>query len=151
MLKTRRKALKSLLSEKVVSIGDYRSLRSGRGLRKVAIVSTDEIMVKNLRSELGVNVELSAFDSRFSFEQSLKQSEWDIALLDERSLRDDTLALCEKIKRQSKLDDLFVVILSTNNSKDLVRQGFEKGCDEWVSRLDDASHLARLLLQQMAV
>lgn len=151
MLKTRRKALKNLLSEKVVNIGDYRSLRSGRGLRKVAMVTTDEALIKALRAELGEAIELAAFDSRFSFEQSLKQNEWDVALLDERALRDDTLTLCEKIKRQNKLEDLFVIILSSNTSKEIVRQGFEKGCDEWVSKFDDTAHLARLLLQQMAI
>jgi CheY-like chemotaxis protein len=149
MLKTRRKALKSLLSEKVVNIGDYRSLRSGRGMRKIAMVTNDQQIVKGLQEELGDHVELAVFDSRFSFEQALKQNEWDIALLDERVLRDDTLTLCEKIKRQNKLDDLFVIILSPNASKDLVRQGFEKGCDEWVSKFDDARHLARLLSQHI--
>lgn len=149
-MKTKRKALKTLLSEKIVNIGQYRNLRNGHGVRRIAMVTTDQPMLKGVQEQLGSLVEVSGFDSRFSFEQALKQHEWDVVLLDERALRDDTLVLCEKLKRQSKLEDLFVVILSPNISKDFVRLGFEKGCDEWISRFDDPVHLARLLSQHIS-
>lgn len=145
MLKTRRKAMKSLLSGKVVSIGDYRSLRNGRGVRRIAMITNDQPMLEGVQEHLGDFVEVICFDSRFSFEQSLKQSEWDLVLLDERTLREDTFALCEKLKRQNKLEDLYVIILSSNVTKEVVRQGFEKGCDEWISKFDDPVHLARML------
>ncbi|MDB5037326.1 MAG: hypothetical protein JWQ35_854 [Bacteriovoracaceae bacterium] len=150
MLKTRRKALKTLLSEKVVSIGDYRNLRSGRSLRRVALVTTDQELIKVLSANLISQAEIIPFDSRFSFEQAIKQGDWDSALLDQRILKDDTLPLCEKLKRQNKLEDLYVIILATDSSKDAVRQGYEKGCDEWITRFDDLNHLARLLSQHIA-
>ncbi len=150
MLKTKRKALKTLLQEKVVSIGEYRDLRSGRGARRIAVVSTDKEMCKGLTQYLEGKAEIVEFDSRFSLEQALKQGEWDGILLDERTLHEDTLSLCEKLKRQNKLDDIFVIILSGNSSKEIVRLGYEKGCDEWITRFDDVNHLARLLSQHMA-
>lgn len=149
MLKAKRKGLKNLLQEKVVNIGEYRSLKTGRGVRRIGLVSSDETMIEGLKNALQGQADVLAFASRFQLEQALKQGEWDGVLLDERALRDDTLALCEKLKRQNKLEDLFVIILSANSSKDLVRQGYEKGCDEWITRFDDVNHLARLLTQHM--
>ena len=149
MLKARRKALKNLLQEKVVNISDFRSLATGRAVRRIAIASADKSLAEGLISRLKGVAEVSAFESRFLLEQALKSQEWDSVVLDERTLVDDTMALCEKIKRQGKGDDVFVMILSENSSKEVVRQGFEKGCDEWVTKLENIDHLARLLSQSL--
>ena len=148
-MKTRRKALKSLLSEKVVSIGDYRSLRNGPRVRKLALVTTDQKMSEGLTENLKSDAELSVFDSRFSLEQALKQGDWDGVILDEKTLSEEALSLCEKLKRQVKFEDLFVVILSTNSSKEMVREGYEKGCDEWITQVGDMSQLAKLLIHHL--
>jgi len=149
MLKSRRKALRSLTQEKVVNIGDYRNLRNGRSLRRMAVVSTDKVLLEGLLPQLATQAEVVAFDGRFSLEQGLKNGDWDGVLLDERSLQDDTLSLCEKLKKQSKYEDLFVVIISDKGTKDLVRSSYEKGCDEWITRTDDMNLLARLLSHHM--
>ena len=149
MQKTRRKALKSLLQEKVVNIADYRTLKTGRGPRRLALVTTDAVLASALEELLKSNVEVHKFDSRFSLEQGLKNSEWDGVILDERTLRDDTLSLCEKLKRQNKMEELVVLILSANVTKEVVKEGFEKGCDEWVTKFDDANYLARLVQQHL--
>lgn len=150
MMKSRRKALKSLTQEKVVNIADYRTIRNGRSLRKVAVVTNDQNLITELTAHLQNQAEIVGFDSRFSLEQGLKQGEWDGVLLDERLLQDDALTLCEKVKKQNKFEDLFVVIISDNSSKDLVRVSYEKGCDEWITRVDDANHLSRLLVHHLS-
>ena len=148
-MKSKRKALKNLTQEKVVNIGDYRDLRNGRSIRRLAIVTTDQAVIEGLKKELQGNAEVYAFDSRFSLEQNLKNGEWDGVLLDERNLHEDAIALCEKIKKQIRSEDLFVVILSDNSEKEIVRSGYEKGCDEWITRLDDVTHLSRLISHHM--
>jgi DNA-binding response OmpR family regulator len=65
--------------------------------------------------------------------------------LDERVLQEEASTLCEKIKKNSKLEDVFVVILSEVTDKEAVRIGYEKGCDEWITKAQDVTHLARLL------
>ena len=144
-MKSRRKALKTLTSEKVVNISDYRAIRNGRQNRKLAVVTSEKSLAEGLKEQLKSQVDLIVFENRFSLEQGLKGAEWDGTLLDQRTLKDDTMPLCEKLKRQSKADDMFVVIVSDKNDKDIVRQGYEKGCDEWITRADDIPHLARLL------
>jgi DNA-binding response OmpR family regulator len=144
-MKSKRKALKNLTQEKIVNIGDYRDLRNGRSVRRLAVVTTDQDMIERLQPELQTQAEISVFDGRFSLEQALKTGEWDGVLLDERTLHEDALSLCEKIKKQTRAEELFVVILSDQSTKDLVRAGYEKGCDEWITRVDDVPHLARLL------
>lgn len=148
-MKSRRKALKSLTQEKVVNIGDYREIRHGRTLRRIAVVTENKPLFEQLVSQLQGQAELHHCDSRFSLEQSLKLGEWDGVILDERLLHEEALTVCEKLKKQSKSEELFVVILSDNNSKELVRQGYEKGCDEWITRFDDANHLAKLLTHHL--
>ena len=107
-------------------------------------------MVDKLNEQLQTSAEIQIFDSRFSLEQGLKNGEWDGVVLDERTLHEDALSLCEKLKRQNRFEDLFVIILSNDSSKEIVRLGYEKGCDEWITRLDDTNHLARLLSHHMA-
>ncbi len=149
-MKSRRKALKSLISEKVVNIGDFRSLRNGRPSRRLAVVSESKALCDGLIEQLKAQADVVAFDGRFSLEQGLKSGEWDGVLLDQRTLKDDTFGLCEKIKRAQKSEEIFVVIISDKNDKDIIRQGYEKGCDEWISRADDVNHLARLLTHHLS-
>ena len=148
-MKSRRKALRVMSQEKVVNISNYRDLRNGRSARKVALVTTDKNLIEGLKEQLKDQAELQAFDGRFALEQGLKSGEWDGILLDERTLSKEALTLCEKIKRQGKFEELFVVILSNDASKDLVREGYEKGCDEWITKVDDYAHLARLVSHHM--
>ncbi len=148
-MKTRRRAIKSLLSEKVVNIGDYRSIRNGRSIRRLAFVSSDKAMFEKLCGELKDQAEFQFFETRFSLEQALKNGEWDGVVLDERNLNEDALALCEKLKKNFRQEEMFIFILSEKASKDIVRLGYEKGCDEWITRLDDAAHLARLLAHHL--
>lgn len=149
MMKSKRKALKSLTQEKVVSIGDYRSMRQGKSLRKIGVVTGDKTMFEGLHKQLNAQAELAIFDSKTSLETALKQGEWDGVLIDERHLHDEALNLCEKIKKTAKYEDLFVVIVSDKSTKDLVRVGYEKGCDEWITKVDDVAHLSRLLSHHM--
>lgn len=144
-LKSKKKAMKSLTQSKVVDIADFRSLQTGKEPQKVALVSADKNYAEELRGVLPEGLALLAFDSRFSFEQALKSNDFDALILDERNLHDDALSLCEKLKRQNHMDELIVLILSEDKSKEKVREGLEKGCDEWVTRVDDYTALARLL------
>lgn len=144
-MKSRRKALKSLIGEKIVSIADYRSMRNGKTARRLGVVTDNKALAEGLAEQLKLKAEVVTFDSRFALEQSLKSGEWDGVVLDERMLRDEAQGLCEKIKKNQKLEDVFVVILSEKSDKDTVRVGYEKGCDEWITKADDVTHLARLL------
>lgn len=148
-MRSRRKALKSLIAEKIVNIGDYRTMRNGKQARRLAVVSDNKALCDGLIEQLKPQADVVAFDGRFSLEQGLKNSEWDGVLLDQRTLKDDTANLCEKIKKSSKSEEVFVVIVSDKNDKDIVRSGYEKGCDEWITRADDVSHLARLLTHHL--
>lgn len=151
MIKARRKAMRNLLQGKIVNISDYRSLRTGRSTRKIAVVSDDKILLSGLKEKLKDDAEVLDFDSRFSLEQALKSGDWDGIVLDDRTLKDDTLVLCEKLKRQGKFEDIFLMILSTNDSKDAVRVGYEKGCDEWVTKFENVEHVSRLLSQHLSL
>jgi DNA-binding response OmpR family regulator len=144
-VKSKKKALKSLTQSKVVSIGEYRNLRQGREAQCLAVVTKNQAFFDEVKKGLPSFLDVRHFDGRFSFEQALKSKEWDALILDERELKDEALGLCEKLKRQSHMDELLVVILSNDSSKDRVRQGLEKGCDEWVTKPEDVSSLVRLL------
>lgn len=144
-VKSKKKALKSLTQSKVVSIGEYRSLRQGREAQSIAIVTSDQKFFDTMKASLPTFLEIKNFDGRFSFEQAVKSKEWDALILDEREMKDDALGLCEKLKRQAHMDELLVIIVSNDSSKDRVRAGLEKGCDEWVTKPEDVGGLVRLL------
>lgn len=146
MVKSRKKAMKDLAQSKIVNIKDYRSLRQKRDARKVVVVSGNETLVEQMKNALPQGVELKHFENRFAFEQgNNKNADWDVLFLDERELEDEAIQLCEKIKRQSKMEDVVVFILSEKSDKEKVREGFEKGCDEWVTKLDDIESVVGLI------
>jgi DNA-binding response OmpR family regulator len=145
MPKSKRKAIKDLAQSKVVNIGDFRELSKVKEAQRLALISKDKKLATELSSLLGSKRELEVFDGRFSFEQKLKGQEWDVVLLDQRDLGEEALSLCEKLKRQGPLEETVMFILSDSSEKDLVRRGLEKGCDEWVTRFQDADGLVKLI------
>lgn len=148
MVRSKRKAIKSLAQSKIVDISDYRKLQHGGNATKLAFVTEDKEMYDKLQESTKKGAQVELFDSRFSFEQTLKtknSGDWDAVILDERSLKEEALSLCEKLKRQSKLEDLVLLIVSDDSSKKKVREALEKGCDEWITRMDDVTGIRRLL------
>lgn len=146
MAKSRNKDTESLLQEKVVDINSYRTIQSKREDLQFAIVSESKELYETLREHIGNKAIVQHFDSPFSFEKGLKETQFDVILLDERSTHEEALQLCEKLKRQSDGDEVSVLIVSDNNDKKRVRKGYETGCDEWITRLDDLPYLANLLV-----
>lgn len=144
MAHSKRKALKELTNSKVVNISDYRDLKQGREAQSLAFISKDENFFKELQEQLPSHVELVLFESRFAFEQALKSKEWDSVILDERSLSDEALQLCEKLKRQNQMEELILIIISEDSNKERVRKGLELGCDEWMTQVEPQA-LARIL------
>ncbi len=144
-MKSKKKALKSLTQSKVVSIGEYRSLRQGREAQSIAVITKEKAYFETIKAGLPSFLDVRHFDGRFAFEQALKSKEWDALIIDERELKDEALNLCEKLKRQNHMDELLVVMLSDDSSKDRVRAGLEKGCDEWLTKPEDVQGLVRLL------
>ena len=145
-MKSKLKAIKDLTQGKIVDIGQYRSLYQGQEGQRVAVVTQDATLFEALQNQLPKKLQVMQFDGRFSFEQTLKGTEeWDAVILDERELADEVLQLCEKLKRQGKMEDSVLIVLSASNDKERVRAGLEKGCDEWLSRPDDVNGLVRLL------
>lgn len=149
MAHSKRKALKDLTQSKVVDIANYRDLKQGREAQLLALVSDDKDFIKEFKEQLPEDVECHAFETRFAFEQALKSKEWDSVILDERSLKDDALLVCEKIKRQNKMEELIIIIFSDEAAKERVRKGLEMGCDEWVTQAEPKG-LLRLISHHLA-
>lgn len=144
-MKSKRKALKGLAKDKIVDISDFRKLQSQKSMLRVGFITQDESLIEALKEKSDEKFELAVFDGRFAFEQKLKKDAFDALLIDERVAETDAIGLCEKLKRQLSLDELVVFILSNDKAKEKVREGLEKGCDEWVTRLDDPAGLVRLI------
>jgi len=150
MVKSRRKALRTLSQEKVVNIGDYRHLKTGHNIKQMAFVTKDKALFEGVKAQLEELAEVTFFDSIFALEKSLKKEEWDGIVIDHRDFSDEVIVLTEKLKKEAKMEDVFVVILSNDSSKEVVREGYEKGIDEWITRLDDEEYLAKLLSHHLS-
>jgi DNA-binding response OmpR family regulator len=145
MVKSKTKAIRSLTQEKVVNIGDYRHLKTGQSLKKLAVLGKNKDLFEALKKDLDGIAELIHYDSPFSLEKASKAADWDGLLIDERELKDEAIPICEKLKKSSKFEDSFIVIISDDSAKDRVREGYEKGVDEWITRLESPDYLAKLL------
>jgi len=145
MAKSKRKQIKDLAQSKIVDISNYRELSKGREAQKIAIITDDKALIDGLKESLGAGRELEIYEGRFPFEQKLKSTEWDAVLLDQRLLKDDTLLICEKMKRQNHMEEVVIIVLSDSADKELVREGLEKGCDEWLTRVEDTMGVVKLI------
>lgn len=149
MVQSRRKALKDLSQSKVVNISDYRSLKQGREAYHLAFISEDAEFYKQFQEQLPEGIECHSFENRFAFEQAFKSREWDGVILDERSLKEEAMQVCEKLKRQERQEEMVIIIFSDDQSKEKARQGLEMGCDEWVTQAEPQG-LLRLLSHHLS-
>lgn len=142
-----------IVGKKVVSLADFRDLRSTVESRTILVVDDDEIMrsaLKRILENEGYNVAMAVDGLELS--KVLETTRLDMILLDVNLPWVDGYELCRLIKDHHSLKAVPLVMVSARKSKEDIQKGFEAGCNDYVTKPFDIDHMTgvinKMLLQK---
>ena len=138
--KTLRKKLEAIkrqkiVSSKVVSLQDFRSLQSNVEVHTILVVDDDDIMRNGLKRILdgeGYNVVLAADGLELS--RTLETTRLDLIVLDVRLPWVDGVELCQLIKTHYSLKSVPIIIMSDRRSREMVDRAIDAGADDFIAK-----------------
>lgn len=131
-----------IVNKKVVSLSDFRDLRTLVETRSILVVDDDEIMrnaLKRILENEGYKVILAVDGLELS--KILETSRLDLILLDVNLPWVDGYELCRLIKDHHGLKDVPLVLVSARKSKDDIQSGFDAGCNDYVTKPFDIDYM----------
>lgn len=135
-----------IVNKKVVSLSDFRELRQKIDTRTILVVDDDEIMrsaLKRILENEGYKV-LMAVDG-LELSKVLETTRLDLILLDVNLPWVDGYELCRLIKDHHSLKDVPLVLVSARKSKQDIQQGFDAGCNDYVTKPFDIDYMTGVI------
>ncbi len=135
-----------IVNKKVVSLSDFRELRQKIDTRTILVVDDDEIMrsaLKRILENEGYKV-LMAVDG-LELSKVLETTRLDMILLDVNLPWVDGYELCRLIKDHHSLKEVPLVLVSARKSKQDIQQGFDAGCNDYVTKPFDIDYMTGVI------
>lgn len=135
-----------IVNKKVVSLSDFRELRQKIDTRTILVVDDDEIMrsaLKRILENEGYKV-LMAVDG-LELSKVLETTRLDLILLDVNLPWVDGYELCRLIKDHHSLKEVPLVLVSARKSKQDIQQGFDAGCNDYVTKPFDIDYMTGVI------
>jgi CheY-like chemotaxis protein len=135
-----------IVGKKVVSLSDFRDLRTNVDTRTILVVDDDEIMrsaMKRILENEGYNVAMAVDGLELS--KVLETTRLDMILLDVTLPWVDGYELCRLIKDHPALKSVPLVMVSARKSKEDIQKGFDAGCDDYVTKPFDIDHMTNVI------
>ncbi len=135
-----------IVNKKVVSLSDFRELRQKIETRTILVVDDDEIMrsaLKRILENEGYKV-LMAVDG-LELSKVLETTRLDMILLDVNLPWVDGYELCRLIKDHHSLKEVPLVLVSARKSKQDIQQGFDAGCNDYVTKPFDIDYMTGVI------
>lgn len=126
---------KKLCEAKVVSLIDFRDLQKPVESRTILVVDDDDIMRSALKRLLeAANYKVILASDGMEVSKVLEATRLDLILLDVNLPWVDGLELCRLIKGHHSLKEVPLIFVSGNKSQEDIHEGFEAGCDEYLTK-----------------
>ncbi len=135
-----------IVNKKVVSLSDFRELRQNVDTRTILVVDDDEIMrsaLKRILENEGYKVMMAVDGLELS--KVLETSRLDMILLDVNLPWVDGYELCRLIKDHHALKEVPLVLVSARKSKQDIQQGFDAGCNDYVTKPFDIDYMTGVI------
>lgn len=135
-----------IINKKVVSLSDFRELRSAIDTRSILVVDDDEIMrsaLKRILENEGYKVVLAVDGLELS--KILETARLDMILLDVNLPWVDGYELCRLIKDHHALKDVPLILVSARKSKQDIQLGFDAGCNDYVTKPFDVDYMTGII------
>ncbi len=133
---------KKIVSEKVVSLTDFRDLKKQSDNRNILVVDDDEVMrsvLKRILEAEGYSVILA--EDGLQLSKILENTNLDLILLDVNLPWVNGYELCQIVKDHSALKHVPVVMVSAQNSQEDIEKGFESGANDYVTKPFDVDFI----------
>ena len=103
------------------------------GLRKILIVEDDKVLNKTLAYNLTADgYEVTSAYSFLDAVERLKESEFDIALLDINLPDGNGLHLCDEIRGRGQ--HTYIMFITANDKEGDMLKGYEAGCTDYITK-----------------
>lgn len=135
-----------IVNKKVVSLSDFRELRQKIDTRSILVVDDDEIMrsaLKRILENEGYKVVMAVDGLELS--KILETTRLDMILLDVNLPWVDGYELCRLIKDHHSLKEVPLILVSARKSKDDIQQGFDAGCNDYVTKPFDIDYMTGVI------
>lgn len=135
-----------IVNKRVVSLSDFRELRQKIDTRTILVVDDDEIMrsaLKRILENEGYKV-IMAVDG-LELSKVLETTRLDLILLDVNLPWVDGYELCRLIKDHHALKEVPLVLVSARKSKQDIQQGFDAGCNDYVTKPFDIEYMTGVI------
>ena len=139
-----------ICTKKVVSLADFRALKTVTEIHTVLVVDDDEIMrngIKRLLESEGYNV--IAAEDGIALSKILETTRLDLILLDVSLPWIDGFDLCRLIKDHHHLKTVPLVIISAGNTKEDVERGIAAGADDYITKPFDIDTILKIVNQRL--
>ncbi len=139
-----------LLDKKVVSLSDFRSLKTATEVRTILVVDDDEIMrsaLKRILEAQGYKI-LQAQDG-LELSKLLETTRLDMILLDINLPWVDGLELCRLIKSHYNFKNVPLIIISARKDKDDVERGIDAGADDYLTKPFDIDQMIDIVNKKL--
>ena len=139
-----------LKSRKVVSLSDFRELKSAIDVRTVLVVDDDEVMrnaLKRILEAEGYKVMLA--EDGLELSKVLETTRLDLVLLDVCLPWVDGYELCKLIKSHHSLKMVPLILVSGCKGKEDVDKGFAAGADDYVTKPFDIEYMLKVINKKL--
>jgi two-component system aerobic respiration control protein ArcA len=132
-----------IVNKKVVSLSDFRGLKQEIETRTILVVDDDEIMRSALKRILeNENYKVALAVDGLELSKILETMKLDLILLDVNLPWVDGYELCRLLKEHPVLKATPVIFVSARNSKADIQEGFNAGCDDYVTKPFDVDRMS---------
>ena len=147
-LRKRVEAIKrqKIAGKKVVSLSDFREMKSAIETRTILVVDDDEIMRSALKRILeGENHKVLMAEDGLELSKVLETTRLDMVLLDINLPWVDGFELCRLIKDHHSLKNVPLLLVSGRKAPEDIEKGFESGADEYVTKPFDIDEMLKTI------
>lgn len=137
---------KKIVSCKVVSLDDFRSVSKARETKSVLVVDDDEVMRNALKRILeGSNYKVHLAEDGLELSTVLENTHLDMILLDVNLPWVNGFELCRLIKESPSLKFVPLIMVTAQSSQQDIKTGMEAGADDYVTKPFDVDHILGLV------
>ena len=139
-----------ICGKKVVSLADFRALRSAVDIHTILVIDEDEVMrsgIKRMLESEGYSV-VTAEDG-IELSRVLETTRLDLILLDSNLPWIDGIDLCRLIKSNHFLKDVPLVLISDRKSRDDIEKSLSAGADDYITRPFEIDTILSIVNQRL--